>query len=182
MSEEITQAHDDAHTQVPDDAHIIGARAQVRDESCTIDYRLVKRLIDAGINEEVAEILAENHALQGAATAQQLAATEANLRVDLAQIDSNSNERMKQMDVNLKQMEINSNERVAQIEANARIDTAKLQKETEGLRKETAEIRIEMARMETRLTRWIVAGFITLVGLILAQTGFMLSLFTIFPR
>ena len=156
MSEEITQ--------VPDDAHIIGARAQARDESCTIDHRLVKRLIDAGINEEVAEILAENQALQGAATAQQLAATEANLRVDLAQIDANSSER------------------VAQIEANARIDTAKLQKETEGLRKETAEIRIEMARMETRLTRWIVAGFITLVGLILAQTGFMLSLFTIFPR
>ena len=161
MSEEITQ--------VPDDAHIIGARAQARDESCTIDHRLVKRLIKAGINEAAAEILAENQALQGAATAQQLAEVEANLSEKMKQMEINSNERMAQIEANsnerMNQMENNSNEKMRQMEINLQKDMKQIE----------ANLRTEMAQMETRLTNRIVGGFIAIASL-------MVSLFVIFLR
>ena len=131
---------------------------QARDEAHTIDHLYVKRLVTAGMEEEVAEVVAENHALQGAASAQQLAETEANLRIALAQIEANSNARMNQM-------EINSNEKMKQMEINLQKDMKQIE----------ANLRKEMAQMETRLTNRMVAGF-------LAIAGFMLSLFIFFFR
>ena len=106
-------------------------------------HRFVKRLVESGLSEKTAEILADEQAHMrdtSLATRQQLADTEAVLRKDLAKIDADLRKEM------------------AKLETNLRNDMAKID----------ANLRKEMAQMETRMLRWMMGALIAQGGIIVS--------------
>ena len=114
-------------------------------------HRFVKRLVESGLSEKTAEILADEQAHMrdtSLATKQQLADTEAVLRKDLAKIDADLRKDLAELRNDM-----------AKLETNLRNDMAKID----------TNLRKEMAQMETRMLRWM-------MGALIAQGGIIVSL------
>ena len=114
-------------------------------------HRFIKRLVETGMDERTAEVLAE----------EQVSPLNSNLatKFQLAEVDLRLSKQIAEIDLRVTEAEARLSARISEVEAGL---SARISEVEAGLLKKLAEL-------ETRLLKWM-------VGLLVAQSGLVVTL------
>ncbi len=135
--------------------------------------KLAKRLRQADFTDLPAEALAEavgEATVEGVATKLDIAELRAELKQDIADLRAELKQDIADLRAELKQD-------IADLRAELKQDIAGVKQEIEGLRaemrQESAALRVEMAALESRMLRWMGAGFAATIAVLAAMIQFV---------